>query len=232
MRRHRKQTFRQLAPLVGVALVIGPHLPTLGREASQLGASVAWIFPEPPSPAVLVPLVELKTVDASPPPPPPVTAAAWFSDMRPQCSYDAVTLATDLRRPPDSTEGRGYEAACFAMAGRINKARALLLGLDHDARAEGAGLVFDVASELASEEHPAAGPLFELVVEFWPNHHLALHQAGILRYARGDAAGGRSYLVRFLEAYPEDDSLAGTARSVLGAGTGTAIAMSRGPDGV
>lgn len=54
----------------------------------------------------------------------------------------------------------------------------------------------------------------ELVVEFWPNHYMALYHAGASRFQRGDFAGARSYLERFLTHYDRDDGWAESARAM------------------
>jgi outer membrane protein assembly factor BamD (BamD/ComL family) len=61
----------------------------------------------------------------------------------------------------------------------------------------------------------AAGPVMELVVEFWPNHYMALYHAGAARYERGDYAAAQSYLTRFLENYTAGDGWTEMARGML-----------------
>ena len=40
----------------------------------------------------------------------------------------------------------------------------------------------------------------ELVVEFWPNHYMALYHAGAAAYERGEYERAEEYLLAFLEA--------------------------------
>jgi hypothetical protein len=132
------------------------------------------------------------------------------------CTPAAVTAATDRHPAPSTVEGEGFKAACFAQARKLPNARAVLLGIDESHRAEAASVVYDVARSMSERGHGlAAGQLFELVVEFWPNHYLALHQAGATRYEVGDTSGARAYLERFLAVYAAEDSLTADARRML-----------------
>ena len=52
----------------------------------------------------------------------PTDAAAWFRSMKPYCN--PVEVATQVTRSPAprSADGAAYEAACYALAGRIDTA--------------------------------------------------------------------------------------------------------------
>ena len=142
--------------------------------------------------------------------------AAWFASIRPRCTPAEVRLATDLNRPPEGVEGVGYEAACFALAHQVPKARAILLGMSEDDRLRGASVVFDVAEQLAERgRRDVAGPLMELVLEFWPNHYMALYQAGSARYAAGDLVGAQDYLARFLDANEGSEEMVANAQRMI-----------------
>ena len=165
--------------------------------------------PPPPAPVVQAPEPRLVVPETDP--------DAWFATIRPHCTPAEVTLATDLNRPPEGVEGLGYKAACFALARQVPKARALLLSLPDDDRVRGAALVYDVAQRLAAEgRHDTAGPMMELVLEFWPNHYLALYEAGTARYTTGDLTGAQEYLGRFLEVYVGDEDLVANAHRMMG----------------
>jgi hypothetical protein len=64
-------------------------------------------------------------------------------------------------------------------------------------------------------DNRSAGPIMELVVEFWPNHYMALYHAGAARFALGDMATAEKQLRAFLEYYHQDDGWTGSARSML-----------------
>jgi len=61
----------------------------------------------------------------------------------------------------------------------------------------------------------AAGPLMELVVEFWPNHYMALYHAGAAAYQRGERQLAQGYLTRFLANYAVEDGWRSSAVSML-----------------
>jgi hypothetical protein len=83
----------------------------------------------------------------------------------------------------------------LALAGRIESARAEILELPEDRRAQAVGVVFDQAHPAADAgDDVAAGPVMELVVEFWPNHYMALYHAGAARFEEGDQLLGRRQL--------------------------------------
>jgi hypothetical protein len=68
------------------------------------------------------------------------------------------------------------------------------------------GVVFGVGHPAADAgDDVAAGPLMELVVEFWPSHYMALYHAGAPRFEAGDPARAELYLSRFLQEYHLDD---------------------------
>jgi hypothetical protein len=61
----------------------------------------------------------------------------------------------------------------------------------------------------------SAGPIMELVVEFWPNNYMALYHAGAARYALGDLAAAEPHLREFLVLYRQDDGWTASARGML-----------------
>lgn len=195
-----KQIKKNVLPLLAAAVILSPLLVSLVRREP------------PPAPAPVVRAPEPRVVV------PETDPGAWFAAIRPHCTPADVTLATDLNRPPEGVEGLGYKAACFAIARNLPKARAILLGLPEGDRIRGASLVYDVAQRLAADgKHDTAGPLMELVLEFWPNHYLALYEAGKARYASGDLVGAQEYLSRFLAVYVGDDDLVANAHRMMGA---------------
>lgn len=149
---------------------------------------------------------------------PPDAAVSWFQAMKPYCN--AVEVETRLRQTPAprSIEGASYAAACFALAGKIEQAREIILDLSGDDRWGAVGVVFSVGHPVADAgDDKAAGPIMELVVEFWPNHYMALYHAGAARYETGDRLPAQDYLTRFLQHYDADDGWTESARRMLGA---------------
>ena len=188
-----------------------------------LAVAVATVWPGPqiadrirnrPEPEAEAMLTEVVT--PAPAPEAPALPAEWFESVEARCTPSEARIITDLRPPPLSHEGTAYEAACFALADDIPMARALILGLPEDSRTMAAGILFDVTK---TTHDPivvrAAGPLLELVLEFWPNHYLALFYAGSVRHAVGDLEGATTLLERFLQSYGHDDDWSNDVRRML-----------------
>lgn len=115
----------------------------------------------------------------------------------------ALTVATTIRNP-GMTEGQ--RVVCLAIAGRIDDARARLGAMTEAQRFETIDAVFTVAHPIADAgDDRSAGPIMELVVEFWPNNYMAVFHAGMAEYALGDDARARTQLERFLAMYANHD---------------------------
>ena len=147
-------------------------------------------------------------------------AAGWFEAMRPYCNPVQVETQHRWSPAPADMEGTAYSAACFALAGHIDQARDLILSLDGDDQWRAAGIVFGIGHPVADAGNDlAAGPIMELVVEFWPNHYMALYHAGASRYAMGEPDVAAGYLERFLENYSANDGWTRAAKEMLGNGS-------------
>ena len=148
--------------------------------------------------------------------PAPLDAVAWFDAARRYCNPVDVETRMRLQPPPATPEGSMQEAACYALAGRIDRAREIVRGLPTDLHYRAAGVVFDAGHPAADAgDDVAAGPLMELVVEFWPNHYMALFHAGAARYELGDYALAQDYLERFMVEYSPEDGWRASARGML-----------------
>jgi hypothetical protein len=169
-----------------------------GREAA---------FVEPPI-AIIEPAVV--------PQPEPTDAAGWFAYVRQFCNPVDVETRMRLEPAPATHEGAMYEAACYALAHRIDRAREIIEGLPPDLRPQAAGVVFEAGHPAADAgDDVAAGPLMELVVDYWPNHYMALYHAGAARFDLGDYAMARKYLESFMVEYPTEDGWRSSARGML-----------------
>ena len=143
-------------------------------------------------------------------------AARWFAEIRQFCNPVEVETRHRFTPAPDSWEGRAFSAACYSLAGDTDRARELLGALEGDRRWQAAGIVFGVGHPVADAGNDrAAGPIMELVVEFWPNHYMALYHAGMARMGVGDEAAAEEYLTRFLEHYAPEDGWTASARGAL-----------------
>ena len=146
----------------------------------------------------------------------PAPVYSWFADMKPYCNGVEVETRLNQTPAPSSLEGASYSAACFALAGKIEKARAIILDLPHDDQWRAAAVVFTVVHPVADAgDDEAAGPMMELVVEFWPNHYMALYHAGAARFETGDHGAAEGYLNRFMDNYKPNDGWRKSAVSML-----------------
>ena len=142
-------------------------------------------------------------------------AGEWFQAIRPHCNSVEVATRHQWMPPPATEEGWAYSAACYALAGKIDLARQAIERVSASDRWRAAGIVFNVAHPVADAgDDLSAGPIMELVVEFWPNHYMALYHAGMSRYALGHRASAEAHLRKFLEYYDQND---GWRRNALAA---------------
>jgi tetratricopeptide (TPR) repeat protein len=132
------------------------------------------------------------------------------------CNPVEVETRLRMEPPPPTPEGTMHEAACYALAGRIDRARDAIERLPQDLRYRAAGVVFEAGHPAADAgDDVAAGPLMELVVEYWPNHYMALYHAGAARFELGDYAVAQPYLLRFMDEYSSEDGWRSSARGML-----------------
>jgi hypothetical protein len=150
------------------------------------------------------------------------SAQEWFLAMKPFCNAVEVEVAHRSHPAPATLDGRGFSAACFALGGRIDAARRIIDQLPPSERHRAAGIVFDVAHPVADAgDDRSAGPIMELVVEYWPNHYMALYHAGMAEFGLDQRDLARKNLTAFLSYYHENDGWTQTARrtlATLGAG--------------
>ena len=145
-------------------------------------------------------------------------ADAWFAAVRPYCNAVEVETRLSWNPPPETERGTMNAAACYALSGRIDLARGMIESLPEARRYEAAGAVFSAGHPVADAgDELAAGPLMELVVEYWPNHYMALYHAGTAAYERGDHESAHRYLTRFLEEYAMEDGWRSNALRMIAA---------------
>ena len=119
--------------------------------------------------------------------------------------------------PPAGSDGAGYAAACYALAGKIDRARQTIDALPAGDRSQAAGIVFEVGHPVADAgDDASAGPIMRLVVEYQPENYMALYHAGISEYMLGHLDFARTHLERFLALYSAEDGWRSNAREVLG----------------
>lgn len=161
--------------------------------------------------------VPLTEVEVSPAPVPSANPAAdWFTAIKPYCN--AVEVLVQLRQnpAPPGLQGRGYTAACLALAGRIESADSVIASVRPSGRQQVVAIVFDVAHPVADAgDDRSAGPIMDLVVRYSPNHYMALYHAGMSAYALDQHDRARTHLQAFLREYSADDGWRSNAIEVL-----------------
>jgi tetratricopeptide (TPR) repeat protein len=141
----------------------------------------------------------------------------WFRRARPYCNAVEVRVLQRQSPPPATTAGAGYHAACFALAGQIDEARRIIDGLSPNDRYVAAGIVFDVGHPVADAgDDRSAAPIMELVIDYWPNHYMALYHAGMAEYMLGQRDLAKKNLTEFLRLYHENDGWRANGITVLG----------------
>jgi hypothetical protein len=146
----------------------------------------------------------------------PADAAEWFRRVKPYCNAVEITVLQRQARAPESLEGAGFHAACFALAGRIDDARRIIDGLPERDRYKAVGLVFDVGHPVADAgDDRSAAPIMEMVIDYWPNHYMALYHAGMAEYMLGQRDIARRNLTEFVRLYHESDGWRSNGLGVL-----------------
>jgi hypothetical protein len=147
---------------------------------------------------------------------PTADAVQWFRRVKPYCNSVEVQTIQQQSPPPKTAAGAGYHAACYALAGRIDDARRVIDLLSPDDRYKAAGIVFDVGHRMADVgDDRSAGPIMELVIDYWPNHYMALYHAGMAEYMLGQRDLARHNLEEFRKYYHEQDGWTQNAADVL-----------------
>ncbi len=143
-------------------------------------------------------------------------AGAWYRAMKPYCNAVEVETRQRANPAPETLEGLGYSAACYALGGKIDLAREKISLATDDDQYKAAGIVFAVAHPVADAgDDKSAGPIMELVLEFWPNHYQARYHAGMSAYALGRSEDARAHLRRFVGEYQQNDGWRKNALAVL-----------------
>jgi hypothetical protein len=162
---------------------------------------------------------ETVTVVTPPHPVQPITpgnARAWFEQAKPFCNALEVVTRIQYAPPPNGTGGTGFGAACYALAGKVDSAQALIDRLGGGERSQAAAIVFEVGHPVADAgDNRSAGPMMALVVAYQPDNYMALYHAGMAEFATGDRRLARKHLTRFLTLYSPEDGWRSSAQSTL-----------------
>lgn len=140
----------------------------------------------------------------------------WFTSMKPYCNQVEVEVRSRYTPAPSTSEGAGFSAACFALAGKIDRARAIIENMPAGDRGAAANVLFNVAHPVADAgDDRASGPMMELVLDYWPNNYMALYHAGMSEYSLGLTSLAEKHLRAFLEMYNSPDGFTNAARAAL-----------------
>ena len=143
-------------------------------------------------------------------------AGEWFAGVKPFCNAVEVEVRQQATPPPATVDGAGYSAACFALAGKIDRARAVIDKLDKGDRAAAANIVFEIGHPVADAgDDQSAGPIMRLVVTYTPENYMALYHAGMSEYILGQMDFARTHLKQFIELYKAEDGWRSNALDVL-----------------
>jgi tetratricopeptide (TPR) repeat protein len=143
-------------------------------------------------------------------------AGEWFAQVKPFCNAVEVEVRQQQLPPPGGVEGAGYSAACYALAGKIERARTVIDALSAGDRAQAASIVFNIGHPVADAgDDQSAGPIMRLVVSYQPDNYMALYHAGMSEYILGQMDFARTHLRKFLDLYHEPDGYRNNAVEVL-----------------
>jgi tetratricopeptide (TPR) repeat protein len=161
-----------------------------------------------PAPIVVAVTPAPQALDNSP--------AGWFNRVKPSCNSVEVTVVMRNNPAPETTEGQGYAASCYALAGKIDLAKKVIDALPGDQRATASGVVFNIGHPIADAgDDNSAAPIMRLVIDYWPENYMALYHAGIAEYNLKQYDDAKIHLTSFLDAYPQEDGWRASAQAAL-----------------
>jgi hypothetical protein len=144
------------------------------------------------------------------------SAEEWFAAMKPYCNPVEVEVRERFKPAPGTVQGAGFSAACFALAGKIERARTIIDSMAPRDRGAAANVLFNVAHPVADAgDDQSSGPMMELVLEYWPNNYMALYHAGMSEYSLGQTELAQRRLRAFLSMYNANDGFTSAAKSAL-----------------
>ena len=150
------------------------------------------------------------------PMPPTAAAQSWFEQVRAHCNPVEVEVTIANTPPPSDAVNQSYAAACYALAGKIQRAVERIEALSRAEQQSAASIVFNVGHPVADAgDDEAAGPIMELVLRYTPDNYMALYHAGIAEYRTDKPELARNNLKRFLELYRENDGWTSSAKETL-----------------
>lgn len=146
----------------------------------------------------------------------PQSPSHWFQMAKPSCNSLEVAHLMARMPPMPGTDGAGFAATCYALAGRIDDARRTIAALPAAERPRATGVLFGLADVVADAgDDVAAAPMMNLILEFSPDHVQAMYHAGLSEYALGRPKAAAPLLERFLTLYLSEDGFRRNAVTAL-----------------
>ena len=145
------------------------------------------------------------------------SARAWFDAARPHCNpVEAATYLAKHAPPADDPDSPALVVTCQALAHRIDAARRELTAMPEAERRRAVQVLFMTVHPIADAgDDVAAGPVMELVLEFWPTNYMAQFHAGMAAYQKRDDARARHHLEGFLKTYEQQSVWRQRAKQAL-----------------
>src|SRR2546421_3761583 len=133
---------------------------------------------------------------------------AWFAAMKPYCNAVEVETRLSAAPAPRTTDGVGYAAACYALAGKLNHAQQAIDALAEDQRWRAAAVVFNIGHPVADQgDDQSAGPIMRLRPRHLAHKYKALYHARVSEYGLGDPPPRRGPPPAVPALYSAHDSL-------------------------
>jgi serine/threonine protein kinase len=141
----------------------------------------------------------------------------WFDKIKPSCNTVEAVTAIHASPPPNTIEGKGFAAGCYALAGKIDLADNLIQQLPQNAQAIAVSIVLSIAHPIAEAgDYQSVGLIMGLVLKYIPNNSTALYYAGMFEYSRGNISMAKQHLQKFVDFYRVDDNRRLNALTALG----------------
>ena len=143
-------------------------------------------------------------------------AEQWFQHIKPRCN--AVEVVTAMRNTsyPNTADGVGYAASCYALAGKLDLADREIQKLPPHLRGQAVAIVFQIGHPVADAgDDRSAGPIMDLVLRYWSENYMALYHAGMSAYVLNNYPKAQRQLTEFLQIYQRQDVWTDKARSAI-----------------
>jgi tetratricopeptide (TPR) repeat protein len=141
----------------------------------------------------------------------------WFEKIKPSCNTVEAVRAIQTSPPPNTIEGKGFAAGCYALAGKIDLADSLIQQLPQNAQAIAVSIAYDIARPITDTgDYQSSDSIMQLVLKYMPNHSSALYYAGMSEYTKGNIPMAKQHLQKFVDYYRVNDTRRANALTALG----------------